>query len=209
MSKPARGRLFIVSAPSGAGKTTLTRAAVERLNSEGLPCAISVSYTTRAPRTGEQEGVHYHFVPREMFDDMARRCEFLEHAEVYGRRYGTGRAATESLLQAGTQVVLDIDWQGGRQVRAAAPDAVSIFILPPSLEELGRRLRGRGQDSDAEVARRMAQAQSEMAHYKEYRHVLINTDFECALAALIGLIRSGGENPAESAQQSIIEKLLK
>ena len=197
-----------MSAPSGAGKTTLTRAVVKRLNAEGLPCAISVSFTTRAPRPGEQEGVHYHFVSLPVFEDMVQRGAFLEHAEVYGRRYGTGRAATESLLDAGTHVVLDIDWQGGRQVVAAAPSAVTIFILPPSLDELQRRLRGRGQDPEPEVSRRMALAQSEMGHYREYQHVIINADVDRALEVLADLIRSGGANRTGAAPPSVIERLL-
>ena len=134
-----RGHLYIVSAPSGGGKTSLTRALVPRLAGHGVSATISVSYTTRAMRPGEEEGVHYHFVEAEAFLDMVSRGEFLEHAQVFGRHYGTGRGRTEELLAAGHDVILDIDWQGARQVRKALPEATSIFILPPSVAELERR----------------------------------------------------------------------
>ncbi|MCI0749057.1 MAG: guanylate kinase [Nevskiales bacterium] len=189
MSK-SRGVLFVVSAPSGGGKTSLTRAAAERLNRQNHPAMISVSYTTRPPRPGEQPDVHYHFVTPAEFETMVRRRAFLEHAEVFGHRYGTGRAATETLLAQGTDVILDIDWQGGRQVRERMADSVSVFILPPSLEELERRLRRRGQDSDATIARRMAQARGEMRHCTEYDHLLVNRDFEKTLAELLTLLRN-------------------
>lgn len=182
------GHLWIVSAPSGGGKTSLTRALLPRLAALGLPAAISVSTTTRAPRPGEQEGLHYHFVDEAAFVAMLGRGEFLEQAQVYGRRYGTQRARTEALLAAGTDVILDIDWQGARQVRAAMPKAMSIFILPPSRAELERRLRQRGQDSDAVIAERMAQARTEMSHYAEYQHLVVNQDFDTALAQLTALL---------------------
>lgn len=183
----SRGRLYIVSAPSGGGKTSLTRALVLRLAARGHEAVISVSYTTRLPRPGEVEGVHYHYLDEAAFVAMAARGEFLEHAEVFGRRYGTGRARTAELLDRGVDVVLDIDWQGARQVRGLAPDARSIFILPPSSEELERRLRGRGQDDDATIARRMAAARTEMSHHTEYEQLIINQDFERALEELSAL----------------------
>ncbi|HSW11926.1 MAG TPA: guanylate kinase [Solimonas sp.] len=178
------GTLFIVSAPSGGGKTSLTRALVPHLAVQSIPATISVSYTTRAPRPGEVDGSHYHFTGREQFQAMAARGEFFEHAEVFGNLYGTGRAKTEALLAAGHDVILDIDWQGARQVRAQAPQAVGIFILPPSQAELERRLRGRGQDSDEVIARRMAQARDEMSHHDEYDYLIVNEDFDRALREL-------------------------
>lgn len=206
MSRP--GGLFVVSAPSGGGKTSLTRAAVEHLNANGHPAAISVSYTTRAPRPGEQDGVHYHFIAPAEFEAMIGRGEFLEHAQVFGQRYGTGRAVTEALLRKGVDLILDIDWQGGRQVRERVADAVSIFVLPPSREELERRLRSRGQDSDAVIAQRMAQAREEMSHYAEYQHLLVNREFEQALAELVGIIRSRPPAEPHDRYKSLIEKLL-
>lgn len=188
-SSPAvpHGTLFIVSAPSGGGKTSLTRALVPRLGARGHEAAISVSYTTRAPRPGEQDGVHYHFVDEARFVGMVERGEFLEHAQVFGRRYGTGRDKTAELLARGVDVVLDIDWQGAQQVRGLMPQARSVFILPPSADELERRLRGRGQDDDATIARRMAEARTEMSHWREYDFLIVNRDFERALDELIAL----------------------
>lgn len=204
------GQLYVVSAPSGGGKTSLTRALVPRLADLGLPAVISVSYTTRAPRAGEQEGVHYHYVDVAAFQAMAARGEFFEHAEVFGRHYGTGRHKTQELLAAGHDVILDIDWQGARQVKALAPEAVSIFILPPSLEELERRLRGRGQDSEETVAKRMAEARAEMSHCGEYDYLLINESFEVALDELLAIFRAGrlGRARQKAANKSLICKLL-
>lgn len=182
-----RGHLYIVSAPSGGGKTSLTRALLPRLAEHGIPAAISVSYTTRAPRPGEQDGQHYHFVDEATFVGMIGRGEFLEHAWVFGRRYGTGRARTEALLAEGVDLILDIDWQGAQQVRRQFPEARSVFILPPSREELARRLRGRGQDDEASIARRMEEARSEMSHYGEYQSLIVNQDFDRALEDLAAL----------------------
>lgn len=206
----SKGNLYIVSAPSGGGKTSLTRALLPKLAESGIPAAISVSYTTRAPRPGEQEGVHYHFVDDATFRRMAEAGEFLEHAQVFDRRYGTGRARTEELLAAGTDMILDIDWQGARQVKSLVPRAVGIFILPPSREELERRLRGRGQDSDEVIARRMAQAREEMEHYLEYDYLLINEDFDRALAELTAVFRAGRvQRPGQAVRyKSLIQKLL-
>ena len=182
-----RGRLFVISAPSGGGKTSLTRALVPRLHARGHASAISVSYTTRAPRAGEQDGVHYHFVDEARFLAMIEGGEFLEHAQVFGRRYGTGRAATEAQLSLGVDLMLDIDWQGAQQVRSQSQQVISIFILPPSVEELRRRLQGRGQDDAETVDRRMAEARAEMLHYKEYDYLIVNQDFEQALDELTAL----------------------
>lgn len=205
-----RGNLYIVSAPSGGGKTSLTRALIPRLAEIGIAASISVSYTTRAPRPGEQDGVHYHYVDEACFVHMIERGEFLEHAHVFDRRYGTGRNKTEELLAAGQDVILDIDWQGARQVKALVPDAIGIFILPPSHEELERRLRGRGQDSEEVVARRMAQARAEMEHYAEYDYLLINKDFERALVQLQAIFEAARQRQTAQAfrYKSLIEKLL-
>lgn len=206
----AKGNLFIVSAPSGGGKTSLTRALVPRLSACGIDAVISVSYTTRAPRSGEQNGVHYHFVDEDVFQEMVVRGEFLEHAEVFGRRYGTGRQKTEQLLAAGCDVILDIDWQGARQVRRLMVEAQAVFILPPSLDELERRLRGRSQDDEATIARRMCEARQEMSHYDEYDYLVVNDDFERALDQLAAVFvsrRVRRENQAV-AQAPLIAALL-
>lgn len=205
-----RGNLYIVSAPSGAGKTSLTRALIPKLAELGIKAAISISYTTRAPRPGEQDGVHYHFVSEAEFVAMIGRDEFFEHAEVFGRRYGTGRAKTEALLVSGTQVILDIDWQGGRQVRQKAPQSRSIFILPPSLAELERRLRDRGQDKDEVIDARMQQAQAEISHCREFDTLLVNQDFDRALAELVGIFTGTTlmRPSTESQLQTLIEQLL-
>ena len=206
----ARGALFVVSAPSGAGKTSLTRALVMKLAQLSIPAAISVSYTTRPPRPGEQDGKHYHFVAKADFEAMIQRGEFLEHADVFGHYYGTGRAATEKMIAAGTDVILDIDWQGGRQVRRQAPDSVSVFILPPSVEELGRRLKERRQDGEDVISKRMAAAREEMSHYVEYDHLVINRDFNLALEELasIFLARRLRRPAQELRYKALIEQLL-
>jgi guanylate kinase len=165
--KPLPGTLWIVSAPSGGGKTSLTRALVQRLAQQGVKAAISVSYTTRKPRPGEEHGTHYHFVDEVAFQGMVAHGEFLEHAEVFGRRYGTGLFEAERQVAAGVQLLLDIDWQGARQIKARRPQAQGVFILPPSSAELERRLRGRGQDDAATIAARMRAAREEMSHYAE------------------------------------------
>lgn len=182
-----RGHLFIVSAPSGGGKTSLTRALVPRLAARGHAAVISVSYTTRAPRPGEVEGEHYHFVDDARFVAMIGRGDFLEHAHVFGRRYGTGKEKTEELLAQGVDVILDIDWQGAQQVRRMTPAARSIFIVPPSLEALERRLSGRGQDDAATIAGRMAAARAELSHWNEYEFLIVNEHFEYALEDLCAL----------------------
>ena len=178
------GRLLILSAPSGAGKTSLAHALIARAAEAGLRVGFSVSYTTRDPRPGERNGVDYHFVDDARFEAMIAAGEFLEHAGVFGRRYGTGRAATAEALQQSDLLILDIDWQGARQVKAQWPEAIAVFIAPPSVEELERRLRGRGQDNEATIAARMAAAEAELAHAKEFDHCIVNADFQAALAQL-------------------------
>ena len=174
------GILFIVSAPSGAGKTSLLRELVpadERL-------VVSVSHATRAMRPGERDGQHYHFVSAERFEQLVEEGAFLEHARVFDNYYGTSEAAVREPLAQGQDVVLEIDWQGAQQVRQRFPQAVSIFIAPPSIEALRERLSGRGQDSLEIVERRMADARSELSHYPEYDYLVINDEFVTALAEL-------------------------
>lgn len=180
-----RGTLFIVSAPSGAGKSSLVRAVLERDPS----ISLSISFTSRAPRPGEVDGVHYHFVSAAAFEAMIAAGDFHEHARVHGDWKGTARQSVEPQLAAGRDVLLEIDWQGARQVRATIPDAVSVFILPPSLAELDRRLHARGQDSEAVIARRLAAAREEMSHFREFDYLVINEVFEAAAAELGAIIR--------------------
>ena len=183
-----KGRLFIFSAASGTGKTSLAKALVERLPD----LAFSVSHTTRAPRSGEQHGVHYYFVNQTQFDEMVAADRFLEHAKVFGNSYGTSRAATENLLRQGKNIILDIDWQGARAIKEKMPESVSVFILPPSRAALEERLTNRGQDTPEVIARRMREAVSEMSHYQEFDHVVVNDDFEAALKDLQAVIRGDG-----------------
>lgn len=207
---PVPGSLVIVSAPSGGGKTSLTRALVPYLAQRDVRATLSVSYTTRAMRAGEVDGEHYHFVDVPQFRAMIADDAFLEHAEVFGRHYGTGRASTDALLAAGVDVMLDIDWQGARQVRQRAEAVTSVFILPPSLAELERRLRGRGQDSDEVIARRMREARSEIAHYDEYDHLIVNEDFERSLEALAAIFLERRQRQAAQlrAHPGLIDRLL-
>ena len=176
--------LFIVSAPSGAGKTSLLR---ELLN-EDPRLALSVSHTTRAMRPGEQDGVHYHFVDVPTFQSLVAEGVFIEHAQVFDNYYGTSERAVREQLAAGQDVVVEIDWQGARQVRQRFPEAVSIFIAPPSIEALRERLGGRGQDSEAVIERRMRDARSELSHYPEYDYLVINDVFEQALRELAAIV---------------------
>lgn len=186
-----KGRLFIVSAPSGTGKTSLTHALIEKLAERGRKARFSVSYTTRKPRPGEKNDLDYHFVSKDVFTQMVAEDAFIEHAEVFGRHYGTGREATEKALKKGIDVILDIDWQGAQQVRERMPDAVGIFLKPPSLTELERRLRRRGQDDETTIASRMEEAESELAHASEYDHVLVNEDFQHTLMEMLGIFTNG------------------
>ena len=178
--------LFIVSAPSGAGKTSLLRA----LLPEDGRLALSVSHTTRPPRPGEENGVHYHFVSVDEFQRLVAEGAFLEQAEVFGNYYGTSEAGVREQLAGGSDVVLEIDWQGARQVRKVFPEAVSIFIAPPSIEALRERLGSRGQDDEAVIERRMAEARSELSHYAEYAYLVINDDFDTALDELRCIVRA-------------------
>ena len=181
---PASGTLFIVAAPSGAGKTSLVHALLER--EPGI--RLSVSYTSRQPRPNEVDGQHYHFVSREAFERMAAADEFYEYANVHGDLKGTARSAVEPLLARGCDVLLEIDWQGARLVRAAHPDSVSVFILPPSRAELERRLRARASDSAETIARRLANSREEVAHAGDFDFIVVNDRFDDALADLRAIV---------------------
>jgi guanylate kinase len=185
----ARGRLFVVAAPSGAGKTSLVKALLERRPQ----LCLSVSHTTRPARPNELHGREYFFVAVEEFRKLAAERAFLEHAQVFDNHYGTGRARVEADLAAGRSVVLEIDWQGARQVRASLPQCVTIFILPPSRDALEKRLRARRTESDAAIKRRLRDAVGDMSHWKEFDYVVVNDDFERALEDLTRIVDSHGE----------------
>lgn len=182
-----KANLYVVAAPSGGGKTSLV-AALLRLDDR---LRLSVSHTTRPPRPGEIDGQHYYFVSEEEFSRLVAGNAFLEHAQVYDHRYGTGREQVQRQLDQGFDVMLDIDWQGAAQIRQSFPDCRSIFILPPSLEELARRLSLRGQDSPEVIERRMQKARSELSHAHEFDYMIVNDDFDAALHDLHAIIRSG------------------
>jgi guanylate kinase len=201
------GTLYIVAAPSGSGKTSLVNALLER--EPGI--SLSVSYTSRLPRPGEVDGKHYHFVSRDVFERMAAGGMFYEYANVHGDLKGTARSAVEPLLAAGHDVLLEIDWQGARQVRAACPDSVSVFILPPSRAELERRLRARASDSAETIARRLADSREEIAHAGDFDFIVVNDQFADALADLRAIV--AGQRLRRAAQLSrhavLIADLLK
>ena len=180
------GNLFIVSAPSGAGKTSLVHALLN-INPE---INLSVSYTTRSPRPGERDGKDYHFVSRETFVIMMKRGEFLESAEVYGNLYGTSQTWISQEIAKGRDILLEIDWQGAAQVRRMFPDGISIFILPPSMEALEQRLKGRGKDNDEVITRRMAAVREDTTHVAEFDYVIINDNLNEALRELNAVVLS-------------------
>lgn len=180
------GLLFVVTAPSGAGKSSL----IQGLLAAERAVALSVSYTTRAPRPGETDGREYHFVDAGRFMAMLERGEFLESAEVHGHRYGTSQKSIEQTRASGRDLVLEIDWQGAEQVRRLHPDAIGIFILPPSMAELERRLRARAQDSEPVIQRRLHNAAEEMTHAVEFKYAIINKDFDEALQDLKAIVRA-------------------
>jgi len=180
------GNLFIITAASGAGKTSLIKA----LLAEDAHLKLSISHTTRKPRPGEQDGVDYHFVNDAMFLQMLGEAKFLESAEVHGARYGTSQSAVDAPLKAGHDVILEIDWQGAAQVRQLFPNAISIFVLPPSIETLEQRLNSRGQDSQETISKRVAAARAEMRHVSEFDYVTINNYFDVALQDIRAIIRA-------------------
>ncbi|MDD4914451.1 MAG: guanylate kinase [Methylococcales bacterium] len=196
------GKLYIISAPSGAGKTSLVR----QLLADTDKLAVSVSHTTRAMRAAEQNGVDYFFVSVETFRHMIAEQAFLEHAQVYDNFYGTARQSVEACLNQGVDVVLEIDWQGAQQVRRMSPNAISIFILPPSIAILRERLQNRGQDNEEVIARRMRDAVAEMSHYREFDYLVVNDDFSAALAQLKSIITAN--RLLQSRQQQHLSQLL-
>jgi guanylate kinase len=199
---PPPGHLYVLSAPSGAGKTSLVKA----LLAARPELVVSVSHTTRKPRPHEVEGRDYHFVDMPRFEQLVAAGAFLEHARVFDNAYGTGREQLLTQLQAGKNALLEIDWQGARQVRAALPECVTIFILPPSRPELEKRLRSRGTDSEAVIARRLADAAADMSHCPEFHYAVVNDRFEVAVTALEDIIdaaRTGCEAPLRADRPQI------
>ena len=184
------GRLFVISAPSGAGKTSLVKALMERERA----IQFSVSYTTRRPRPNEIPGRDYHFVSMERFQAMIAQDEFLEHAQVFDNFYGTGLHTVQDALRNGEQLLLEIDWQGARQVRRKVPEAISIFILPPSRAALEQRLRSRSTDSEEVIARRLRDAAQDIGHWNEFDYVVINDDFDHAIGDLRAIAGATGEH---------------
>jgi len=199
-------RLYVVAAPSGGGKTSLISALLEK----DPKIRLSVSYTTRPPRPGEQNGVHYHFVDDKAFRELLARNAFLEHATVFDYRYGTARQAVEEQLGAGFDVILDIDWQGARQIRESFPSCLTIFIVPPSLAVLRQRLARRGQDSEDVIRKRMQKARAEISHWDEFDYLIVNDIFEEALLDLQSIIRNGKPRRSENTgkQREILAELL-
>ena len=200
------GTLYIVSAPSGAGKTSL----VNQLSASMSDVAVSISHTTRPPRPGEQDGDHYHFTSPTVFEAMIAEGAFLEYAEVFGNYYGTSRVETEAKLAAGLDLILEIDWQGARQVRRLLPDSLSIFILPPSREALRHRLSNRAQDHPEVIDRRMAASLDELSHYAEFDYLVINDDFTVALDALRAILIGNRQRRAiqQERQCKLLQALL-
>ena len=202
-----KGTLFIVSAPSGAGKSSLIKALLDANPSSDM--MVSVSHTTRAVRPGEIDGVHYHYISEPEFKQQIANEEFFEWAKVFDNYYGTSRVMIEKTLARGIDIFLDIDWQGARQIKQQIADARGIFILPPSREELERRLNSRGQDSEAIIAGRMAEAEAEMSHYNEYDYLIINDDFATALEDLHAIVRAERLGSSkQAAKNSVIMKDL-
>jgi guanylate kinase len=199
-------RLYVVAAPSGGGKTSLISALLKK----DERVQLSVSYTTRPPRPGEVDSVHYHFVDEDLFQTLIDRKAFLEYASVFDYHYGTSREAVEQQLAAGFDVILDIDWQGARQIRNSFPSSRSIFVIPPSLDVLRQRLIERGQDNDTVVQRRMRDAQAEISHWDEFDFLIINDKFDEALGELHSIIRSGQPRQPYDQKQNgeILAELL-
>lgn len=202
------GNLYIISAPSGAGKSSLINALLATQSTSEVQ--LSISHTTRKPRPAEQDGVHYYFTTHAEFESLIAQGHFLEYAEVFGNYYGTSLPMIEKSLAAGIDVFLDIDWQGARQIRQKLPNVKTVFILPPSREELEKRLIGRGQDSAEVIAKRMAEAVSEMSHYNEFDYVIINDDFQTALNELKSILTAERlkQAPQSLRHQQLITHLL-
>ena len=202
----SQGSLFIISAPSGAGKTSL----VTKLVENRADLEVSVSHTTRPMRDGEENGTHYHFVEKAQFEKEIEAANFLEHAEVFGNYYGTSQKVVEDKLAQGIDIILEIDWQGAEQVRKLVPSAISIFIVPPSIAELRSRLTGRGQDADDVIERRLSEAQTEMSHYCEFDFLVVNDDFDTALSQLDAIFEANRLriDLQKVAQASLLTDLL-
>jgi guanylate kinase len=184
-----RGHLYVIAAPSGAGKTSLLQALMKRRPA----VSFSVSCTTRKPRAGELDGRDYHFIDQSGFEKLIGTDEFIEHANVFGNLYGTRRSVVEAALDEGRDLILEIDWQGAKQVRERLPEAVQVFILPPSRADLEARLRKRGSDSDEAIARRLGESVLEMSHWRDFDYVIVNRDFDRALAELEAIFDGRGE----------------
>lgn len=200
-----RGALFVIAAPSGAGKTSLVKAVLERDPS----LRVSVSHTTRKPREKEVDGEHYHFISVDEFRRLLGQNAFLEHAQVFDNFYGTGHEQVEALRNAGHDVILEIDWQGARQVRKAVPDCHSIFILPPSRVSLESRLRNRKTDSEEVIARRLRDSIADMSHYAEFDSVIVNEEFETAVDQLLQVLRGSDQFKASRPQlEPLVKELL-
>ena len=201
-----RGTLYIVAAPSGAGKSSLVNAVLSR--ETGI--ALSISFTSRKPRPGERHAQHYHFISKDEFEAMISKGDFFEHALVHGDYKGTAKQSVEPQLAAGKDVLLEIDWQGARQVREKLPDVISIFILPPSKEALETRMRNRGQDSEQVITQRLANAREEMSHYSEFDYVIVNEHFDAAVSELRAIFQA--QRLKQDAQQqrhgTLIKQLL-
>ncbi len=206
MSNHTAGHVLVVAAPSGAGKTSLVNALVAREQN----IVLSVSHTTREPRPGEIDGQHYHFVDNAEFDRLLEEGEFFEHAEVFGHWYGTSRSAVMKEVARDRDVILEIDWQGARQVKNQLPNAISVFILPPSRKALEARLQARGQDAPDIIANRMAAAKAEMSHYQEFDYLVVNDDFKHALSDLHSILRAARlETPLQRQRHgALVESLL-
>ncbi|MCV2886187.1 guanylate kinase [Aestuariibacter sp. AA17] len=210
----ALGNLFILAAPSGAGKSSLIKALLENhqdTNMHNTKMQVSVSHTTRDPRPGEVDGVHYHFVSKDEFKALIDQNAFFEWAEVFGNYYGTSRITIEETLSQGIDVFLDIDWQGARQVKAQIPDTATIFVAPPSQAELERRLRARNQDSDEVIKSRMEKAVAEISHYHEFDYIIVNDDFDAALNELEAIVAARRLRKVKQVvrHQTLFDDLLK
>ncbi|MDG1702783.1 MAG: guanylate kinase [Pseudomonadales bacterium] len=198
------GNLFLVSAPSGAGKTSIVNAAL----AADSDTTVSVSHTTRPARGGEIDGDNYFFVGDDEFTQMIENGEFLEHANVFGKRYGTSKAEVERKRSAGKNVILEIDWQGAQQVREVLPEATSIFILPPSVEELAQRLNTRGEDSAQSIEKRLSEAKLDMSQAKHFDFLVINADFDSAVSDFLKIIQVAGLRTAVQTQRQEIVELI-
>jgi guanylate kinase len=200
-----RGSLYVIAAPSGAGKTSLVKAVLER----DPALRVSISHTTRKPRAHERDGEHYHFISVDEFKRLVDADAFLEYAQVFDNYYGTSRAGVDALCGAGHDVILEIDWQGAQQVRKAQPECTSIFILPPSRRELEHRLRNRKTDNEEVIQRRLRDCITDMSHFSEFDRVIVNEDFERATADLLGLVRGGpGFESSRAELKPLIAELL-